>query len=167
MSANAQRAPVFQHLQQLGIVYALTEHPAVHTIEAMRELGLDHFGEVCKNLFLRDAAGKRHFIVTIPKHKTVPLDRLRQALGTSRLGFASAERLERYLGLRQGEVTPFGVLHGPAEAVEVVFDTALQSSERLGVHPNDNTATVWLSFADLHKAVQAHGNRIHLLDLPD
>ena len=68
-------------------------------------------GEVCKNLFLRDSAGKRHFLVTIPNDKKAPLKILQQKLGTSRLSFASETRLARYLKLHKGEVTPFGILN--------------------------------------------------------
>lgn len=157
---------MYTHLQQLGIRYDVSEHSAVYTIEEMDAIELNLPGDVCKNLFLRDAAGKRHFIVTLPKYKQVSLHALRALLGTSRLGFASAERLEHYLGLRPGEVTPFGVLNGRAEDVDVVFDTALRGKARLGLHPNDNTATVWIAFDDVCAAVRAHGNRVHLLDLP-
>ena len=34
----------------------------------------------------------------------------------------------------------------------------------IGVHPNDNTATVFLSFADLRQIIENHGNSVVLLD---
>ena len=167
MDQQENRKNVLSHLGQLGVDYAITEHPAVYTIEEMQNSGIKLVGEVCKNLFLRDSAGKRHFLVTIPGGKKAPLKILQQKLGTSRLSFASEERLARYLKLHQGEVTPFGILNDEGREVELVFDSALEGHPRLGVHPNDNTATVWISFADLHRAVAAHGNRIHILPLED
>ena len=165
MSQTKKREKVFHYLQQLGIAYTVLEHPAVYTIDEMMALNIPLSGDVCKNLFLRDAAGKRHFLVTMSKDKKVPLKTLQQKLGSSRLGFASEDRLAKHLGLQQGEVTPFGILNDDSRDVEVVFDTALEGNPCLGLHPNDNTATVWISFSDIHKTVAAHGNRIHMFEL--
>lgn len=162
-----QREMVLQRLDELGISYELDEHPAVFTIEEMKRLGIDQKGEVCKNLFLRDAKGRRHFLVTVPGECRVDLAALQQQLGSTRLSFASAERLSRYLGLHQGEVTPLGILNDQERAVEVVFDRCLERYPRLGVHPNDNTATVWLTFSEIRRVVEANGNRITMVDLQE
>ena len=155
------REQVFARLEELGIPYEVTEHPAVFTIEEMQQLGVTRKGTVCKNLFLRDAKGKRHFLVVLPGEKRADLGRIAELLGSSRLSFASAERLQNYLGLHQGEVTPMGVLNDTGAQVEVAFDRELIGNPRLGVHPNDNTATVWLSYDDVRRVVAENGNRIH------
>ena len=165
MAHLENREKVFRYLEQLGLEYSVTEHPAVYTIEEMNGLGINLLGDVCKNLFLRDSSGKRHFLVTMPSDRKAPLKILQQQLGTSRLGFASEDRLARFLKLHQGEVSPFGVLNDDDCAVELVFDSALEGNPRLGLHPNDNTATVWISFENLCKAIAAHGNRMHILPL--
>ncbi len=33
----------------------------------------------------------------------------------------------------------------------------------IGVHPNDNTATVWLHTADLLRIIAGHGNAVKLI----
>ena len=154
-----EREKVFARLEELGIPCEVTEHPAVFTIDEMDSLGITAKGEVCKNLFLRDAKGKRHFLVVVPGETRA------EQLESSKLSFASAERLEKYLGLRQGEVTPLGVLNDADAAVEVVFDRGLEKFPRLGVHPNDNTATVWLSLADILRVVEENGNEIRWVTL--
>ena len=103
--------------------------------------------------------------MTLPGGRQADLAALQQQLGCSRLSFASAGRLERYLGLHQGEVTPLGVLNDRGAAVEVVFARSLEQYPLLGVHPNDNTATVWMTFAEIRRVVEANGNRITLVDL--
>lgn len=160
-----QRERVCRRLRELDIGYELTEHPAVFTIEEMEGLGIAEQGAVCKNLFLRDGKGKRHFLVTLPREKKADLKSLAGQLDTGKLGFASPERLERYLGLHRGEVTPLGVLNDAGRDVEVVFDRDLEGATRLGVHPNDNTATVWLSFSGLRAFVEAQGNSIRMVTL--
>ena len=167
MEQQEKREKVFHHLQQLGIAYTVSEHPAVYAIEELDGMEINALGDICKNLFLRDSSGKRHFLVTMPKDRKAPFKILQQKLGTSRLSFASEDRLAKFLGLHQGEVSPFGVLNDDCCEVEMVFDAALDGNPCVGVHPNDNTATVWISFADLHNAVAAHGNRVHMLCLDD
>lgn len=160
-----EREKVFARLEELGVSYEVTEHPAVFTIGEMDALGLTAKGEVCKNLFLRDAKGRRHFLVVVPGEARADLRALAAQLESSKLSFASAERLEKYLGLKQGEVTPLGVLNDADAAVEVVFDRGLERFPCLGVHPNDNTATVWLSLADILRVVEENGNEIRWVTL--
>ena len=114
--------------------------------------------EIAKNLFLRDARGKRHFLVVLCSCKAVDLKALRGQLGTSALSFASEDRLKRFLGLEKGAVTPLGILNDEARAVEVLFDRDLAGLPSLGVHPNRNTATVFLAFSDLESLIRSHGN---------
>ena len=35
----------------------------------------------------------------------------------------------------------------------------------IGVHPNDNTATVWLRVDDLAALIREHGNPVHIAEL--
>ena len=62
-------------------------------------------------------------------------------------------------------MTPFGVLNDEACAVEVIFDAALRGHDKLGFHPNDNTATVFVSFDDMMRIVSAHGNETLIVQL--
>ncbi|MCH5349680.1 MAG: prolyl-tRNA synthetase associated domain-containing protein, partial [Oscillospiraceae bacterium] len=140
------------------------EHEAVYTMEDMEKAGIVGKGTVCKNLFLRDAKGKTHYLVTIPEEKRVDMKSLAENIGSTKLSFASAERLTKYLGVEQGCVSPFGVLNDESQAVIVVFDNDLQNDKAVGIHPNDNTATVWLAFSDLHKIIKEHGNEICFAD---
>ena len=160
-----QRERVCAKLESLNIRYELLEHPAAYTVEDIDTYGVSDHGDVCKNLFLRDAKGKRHFLVTMPKDKACDIAKIQEQLGTSRLSFGSAERLWKYLSLHQGEVTPLGIINDNDAHVEVVFDRELSGKTRLGVHPNDNTATVWLSFDDIVRFVRENGNDICLITI--
>lgn len=156
---------VFQKLNELNIKYEVMNHPAVFTIEEMDALNITEQGDVCKNLFLRDEKGKRHFLVVLDKDKKADLKDIQKQLGSTRLSFASAERLDKYLKLQKGEVTPLGVINDEEGSVEVVFDNDLIGKTKLGVHPNDNTATVWISFEDLKKVIDHNGNKIKYLNI--
>lgn len=155
---------IYELLNEKGVSYTVSEHPAVYTIAEMDQLGVTAQGKVCKNLFLRDAKGRNHFLVTAPEDREINLRRLSDKIGSTRLGFASAERLMKYLGVRQGAVSPFGVLNDEECRVTLVADSALKRIGKVGVHPNDNTATVWIEFSDLQKIISGHGNKIIYVD---
>ncbi len=156
---NAQEK-VYKRLNALEIKYEVTHHPPVFTIDEMECLKLP-YSDVCKNLFLRDAKGKKHFLVVLSKNKKANLKSIQEQLGTTNLSFASEKRLNKYLQLRKGEVTPFGILNDRECEVEVVMDKELKDKTKLGVHPNDNRATVWIAFSDLKRVIEENGNIIN------
>lgn len=149
METEKQR--VYEALDKMKISYEVVEHNPVYTMEDMVQAGLDKKGVLCKNLFLRDGKGKRHFLITCDEKKEVDLKSLGKRLGGGNLSFASEERLETYLGLKQGSVSPFGLMNDTNKAVEFFIDKDLANCKSLGIHPLSNTATVFLSFKDLDK----------------
>lgn len=146
-----QKQRVYDALDKMKIKYEVVEHEPVHTMEDMDRLGLPEKGTLCKNLFLRDSKGKRHFLVTADEKTKVDLKDLGRKLGAGSLSFASEDRLEKYLGLKQGSVSPFGLMNDADHQVEFFIDKSLSRCKSLGIHPMDNTATVFLSFKDLDK----------------
>ena len=154
---------VYERLTALSIPYEVTDHAPVYTMEDMDAQGLHDLGVLCKNLFVRDAKGKRHFLVVAREDTPVDLRTLGERLEAGKLSFASAQRLEKYLGVTTGAVSPFGLLHDTERAVTVVLDQSLQGEARLGIHPNDNTATVWLSWDALQKFIDAQENPLVVL----
>ncbi|MEG1972140.1 MAG: YbaK/EbsC family protein, partial [Oscillospiraceae bacterium] len=115
---------------------------------------------ICKNLFLRDAKGKNHFLMVMPAEKRADLVALAGKIDSTKLSFASAERLSKYLGVPQGSVSPFAVLNDSENDVTVVFDNDLKRTGIVGIHPNDNTASVWLPLTDLEEIIAEHGNKM-------
>ena len=146
-----QKQKVYDALDKLKIKYEVIEHEPVYTMEDMDRLGLTKKGTLCKNLFLRDSKGKRHFLVTADENTKIDLKALGKKIGGGNLSFASDERLEKYLGLKQGSVTPFGLMNDTDHAVEFFIDKSLSRCKSLGIHPLENTATVFLSYKDLDK----------------
>ena len=159
-----KREDICEWLQEKGVVYELAEHPPVYTIEEMEKLGLCLRGNVCKNLFLRDAKGKRHFLVLISREKQADLKQLGERIGV-RFSFASEERLAKRLNLTKGSVTPLGIYYDREAAVEILVDQDLTGEPRLGVHPCENTATVFLDYRDLERLIRENGNRLTVVKL--
>ena len=159
------RKKALQKLDEMGIPYEIEEHPAVYTIEEMESFGIDARGDVVKNLFLCDEKKKRYFLVMILKDKRANLKSIRAQLGTSALSFASEDHLLRYMDLTKGAVSPLGILNDTEQVVEAVFDKDLKDRNRLGVHPNDNTATLWISFEKLKEVIERCGNAVHFIEV--
>jgi len=156
---------VLEILEELGITCVRHEHPPVATVEEAEK----HWGPIkgthCKNLFLRNKRGNRHYLVIAAVDKAVDLKRLNALLGEDRLSFASPERLKRWLDLEPGAVSPFGLINDQTHQVDVVCDEALKSSAGLGFHPNVNTATLEIALADFETFLASRGNTVRWLKL--
>ncbi|HVL67728.1 MAG TPA: prolyl-tRNA synthetase associated domain-containing protein [Vicinamibacterales bacterium] len=155
--------PVFEALDALGIVYAAYEHPAVFSSEDAATYWRDIPGTPVKNLFLRNKKGDRHYLVILGIEKRADLRELVRIIGDDRFSFGSAERLGEKLGLTPGSVSPFGLLHPGSRDVQVIIDEELRGAERLLFHPNINTATVTISFADLERFLASRGNAVRYI----
>jgi Ala-tRNA(Pro) deacylase len=153
-------AAVYTVLGQIGLSYERHEHPAVFTVEQ----ALAHWSGIdathCKNLFLRNKKGDRHYLVVAEHSTPIDIGALAARVGENRLSFASAERLAAHLGLTPGAVSPFGLINGQAKTVRVALDERLRTATRVGFHPNVNTATVVLAFADFERFLAWCGNPV-------
>lgn len=154
---------VLETLDKLGISYVRHEHPPVFTVEEAEQHWEGISGAHCKNLFLRNKKGNRHYLVVLESSKRADLKALERQLGEDRLSFASSERLMRYLGLEVGAVSPFGLLNDSRKEVRVVIDQDLKNAEGVNFHPNVNTATVGLSFSDFQKFLSFCENPVRFL----
>lgn len=163
----SQKQFVYQTLTDSNIPFEVIEHPAVFTIEEMQELHFPADVSVAKNLFLRDGKGKRHFLLVVKAEQKVNLKQLEQVFQCSKLSFASEERLEMYLGLSKGSVSPLGLLNDTELQVECYVDEKFCGVEKIGVHPNDNTATVFLSFEHLRKMIESTGHPVQQINLTE
>lgn len=140
---------IYALLNNKHIHFTYTEHRPVYSMEELDTLEIPANAVICKNLFLRNSSGKQHFLLSVPADTPVDLKELAVKLASSRLSFASAERLEKYLGLQSGLVSPFGLLNNTSKSVIFISSKDLSPATIIGIHPNDNTATVWLAFGDL------------------
>jgi Ala-tRNA(Pro) deacylase len=156
---------VMAALEALGISCLRYPHPAVFTVDEAERYWHDIPGTHCKNLFLRNAKGNRHYLVVLEHSKTANLKDLAARIGDDRLSFGSPDRLQRILGLTPGSVSPFGLIQPSARDVLVVVDDELSRAERLGFHPNVNTATITLTAADFFRFLDSRGNVVRRVEV--
>jgi Ala-tRNA(Pro) deacylase len=165
MPASEIEQKVLDVLGRLGVPFVRHEHPPVFTVEDADKHWTGLRGTHCKNLFLRNKKGNHHYLLIAPTSKAVDLRGLNGALHEDRLSFGSPERLLRCLGLEPGSVSPFGLINNEAKDVRVIVDEDLRTSLWLGFHPNINTATLEISFADFEKFLAFCGNEVRYLKL--
>jgi len=156
---------VYDVLNQLKIPYTQYEHIPVYTIQQLDELNMDMKGKHCKNLFVRNDKGDKHYLIIVSHEKRADLKSIAVQIGSSRLGFASEERLMKHLGLTPGAVTPFGLLNDKEKKVTVLVDEDLKNSIHICFHPNVNTATVSIMYDDLLKFIKWRGNEFRYIKI--
>ena len=76
----------------------------------------------CKNLFFRNKKGNRHYLVLLDGDQSMTIHDMEARLHQGKLTFASPERMERYLGLSPGSVSPFGLINDTEHHVHVFID---------------------------------------------
>lgn len=156
---------VYQFLKDNNIKYEVTEHPAVYNMEEMDNLHLP-YPYSAKNLFVRDDKKANYYLITVKEEKRVNLKEFRKQNGTRNLSFASENDLIDILRLTPGSVTPFGLLNDKEQKVKFYIDEDLLSGDgMIGIHPNENTATVWLKTEDLIKILKENGNEINIVKI--
>lgn len=159
------KAEIYAFLDAQGLWYEVTEHQAVYNMSEISSVPLPHPDADAKNLFVRDDKKRSYYLITVKGDKRVDLKDLRRQNGTRPLTFASPEDLRQLLELAPGSVTPLGLLNDAARRVEMFLDQAfLDPPGLIGVHPNDNTATVWLKTEDLIALLKNHGTTLHLAE---
>jgi Ala-tRNA(Pro) deacylase len=117
-----------------------------------------------KNLFVRDDKKRKYYLITVRGDKRIDLKEFRKANNTRPLTFASEEDLFSILKLTPGSVTPLGILNDDERRIEFYLDASfLENDSLIGVHPNDNTATIWLKSKDLISIIKEYGSSVHVV----
>jgi Ala-tRNA(Pro) deacylase len=156
---------LYRILNELSIEFEYHEHPPVPTIEEAIIHWQEYNSGRCKNIFLRNHKGNRHYLVILEHLAQLNIHELEKRLRQGKLTFASDQRLKKYLGVEPGSVSPFGLINDNEKNVHVFIDRKLNDFERLAFHPNDNTATLVISRLALLRFLDYTGNTYEFIDL--
>jgi len=156
---------LYKVLNDLNIHVEYHEHPPVATVEEASKYWAGIDSTHCKNIFLRNHKGDRHYLVILDYRNCVNIHELEHLLKQGKLSFASPQRMMKYLGLEPGSVSPFGLIHDTANHVHLFLDDNLKKAERLSFHPNLNTASLIIKYADFIRYLEWKGNSYDFIDL--
>lgn len=158
---------LYELLDKLNIEYHYREHPPVATIEEAKKYWKNLDSGRCKNIFLRNHKGNRHYLVILEHTRSVMMRDLEQRLKQGKLTFASEKRLRKYLGISPGSVSPFGIINDHDHHVHIFIDEKLKEFDKLSFHPNLNTASLVILRSDLVRFIEFHGNTYEFIKLYD
>ena len=156
---------VYKVLKELNIIYNIYEHEAVFTVEEAKKLDLNMNAAECKNLFLRNRKGNKHYLVVLRDDKMVDLKDLQKKINSTPLSFASEERLYKYLRLKPGSVTPMGLINDKDNIVELIIDKDLINCNKISFHPNVNTETIVMDYKEFEKFISSRGNKVTYVEI--
>lgn len=157
---------VYDFIKKRNIWYEITEHKAVFNMAELSDIQVPYPEYDAKNLFIRDDKKRNYYLITVKAEKRIDLKEFRNNNNTRPLTFASSDDLMHIMNLIPGSVTPLGLLNDKDLKVEFYLDQDfLEGKQIIGVHPNDNTATLWLKVTDLIEIIKGHGNKVNIMKL--
>jgi len=156
---------IYKVLDKLDIKYEYHEHPAAPTIEIAKEYWKDLDATHCKNLFFRNHKGDKHYLVVFEHTQNLSVKALEQMLKQGKLSFASDWRLEQYLKVKAGSISPLSLIHDTENLVHVFFDEILLNSKSISFHPGINTASLVIGFIDFKRFMDYTGNTYEFIKL--
>ena len=157
---------IYDFIKSKNIWYEITEHKAVFNMNELSEIEMPYQEYDAKNLFVRDDKKRNYYLITVKGNKRVDLKEFRKQNNTRPLSFASEQELMSIMNLIAGSVTPLGLLNDKELKVAFYLDKDfLNGKQIIGIHPNENTATLWLKVEDLISIIKEHGNEVNIVEL--
>lgn len=157
---------VYEYLDMMNVEYEITEHEAAFNMEELSKIDLPYPEADAKNLFLCDPKKNFYYLITVKGDKRVDIKEFQKTYANRHLSFARENDMLEILGVTPGSVTPLGILNDKEKKVEFFLDLELTKGIGLiGVHPCENTATVWLKTKDLIDIIKKHGNNVTLIKI--
>ena len=162
-----KKEDIYKLLEEKGLWHEITEHGAVWNMEDLANLDLPYPEDDAKNIFVRDDKKRNYYLITVKDDKRVDLKKFQSDYETRKLSFVSENDLMEKLELIPGSVSPFGLLNDKEKIVKFYLDEDFLNSSTgiIGIHPNDNTATVWLKASDLLEIIKENGNEVNTIKL--
>lgn len=159
---------IYEYIKNKQIWYEITEHKAVYSMSEISEVEIPYPESDAKNLFVRDDKKENYYLITVRGNKRVNLKEFRKENNTRPLSFASEKELKDMIQILPGSVSPLGILNDKENKVKVFLDKEfIEKTDIIGIHPNDNTATIWLKTKDLINIIKEHGNKVELVEIKE
>ena len=146
---EAKEIRCYDLLDSLGIEYMQADHEKAETMAVCEEIDKTLEATICKNLFLCNKQQTKFYLLMIPGSKPFKTKLLSKQIGSSRLSFAPAEFMEKYLDITPGSVSILGLMNDSECNVNLIVDRDVLSGEFVGCHPCTNTSSLKIRTADM------------------
>ncbi len=155
----------YETLKQLNINFEYYESPRDYNneddiifwnkIDAMR----------CKNLFMRNHKGNRHFLIISDYYKDIKIKALEDKLQKGKISFASQQRIDKWIKGVPGAISVFNLFNDETNHVEVFIDKSVKNANKLTFLPNDLNALLAISYDDFISILDYSNNTYQFIDL--
>ena len=157
----------YDFLDELGIEYSRTDHEPADNMEACNVIDEILGVIICKNLFLCNRQKTNFYLLMMPGDKKFKTKELSSQIGSSRLSFADADDMLKYLDIEPGSVSIMGLMNDKGNNVQLLIDEDVLGGEELGCHPCVCTSSLKLKTKDvIEKFLPATGHefkKVHLV----
>ena len=158
---------VYDLLDHLEVDYQYIDHEAAMTMEACAAIDEAMGATMCKNLMLCNRQCTAFYLLLLPGDKPFKTSVLSKQIGSSRLSFAGAEYMERFLDITPGSLSVLGLMNDTDHQVQLLIDQDVLEGEFIGCHPCINTSSLRLRTRDLmEKIIPAMGHEPRIVNLP-
>ena len=151
-------------LDNLNIKYDIVNHPAVFTADEADKYieGMD--GVPSKTMFLAGKKDKNFYLFVLNDTKRLDIKKLNNLIG-DKLHFGKENDLKQKMNLVPGMVSIFGLLNNKDHDIKVFIDKAITYENKITFHPNDNTATMFISVNDMYKFLNTLDYKYEIIDM--
>ena len=142
---------VYRFLDELNVDFERTDHPdrPATTMEVCADVDSVLGVRICKNLFLCNRQKTAFYLLIMPGDKPFKTKELSGQMGISRLSFADADAMERYLDVQPGSVSVLGLMNDKDRSVTLAIDEDVLREDYFGCHPCRNTSSIKFKTSDL------------------
>lgn len=149
---------VYDSLEALNIYYDYYESPRDFSSEDDGSFWKRIGATRCKNLFLRNHKGNKHFLVISKYYADFDIRLLEKHFNKGKISFASEWRMEKWLQIKPGAVSVFSLMNDCENHVRVFVDEELKHVDALTFLPNEKNAIISISHEDFIKILGFAGN---------
>ena len=141
---------VYDLLGKLNIIYERVDHKPANTMEACKEIDkILAPAVICKNLFLCNSNKTKFYLLMIREDKRFNPKDISKQINSSRLSFASSEKMQEYLDITPGSVSVMGLMNDKDIKVQLLVDEDVLHSEYFACHPCVNTSSLRIKTKDI------------------
>ncbi len=156
----------YELLDTIGVSYERVDHDAAMTMEQCAEAKAVLGVKICKNLLLCNSQKTKFYMLLMPGEKQFVTKDFSKKIGSSRLSFAPAEFMEKFLDITPGSLSVLGLINDKDNNVTLYIDRDVVADEYFGCHPCINTSSVKFSTNDLlTKVIPAMGHEVNFVEL--
>ena len=157
---------ILKILEKKKIKYTMYEHEPFYTVEDSNKKRSEMKGAHTKNLFLKNK--KNQFVLfSCDENSVVDLKNFSKSIGLKNLSFAKPEYLLKFLGIKPGSVSPFGLLNDLENIVDFYLEEMLEKSIYINFHPLTNTSTITLKTSDFISFMIENKKKINIFSLSE